>query len=503
MSGIDFETVPQTIDYSDRDFISMTASLRSYVSARFPQITDFNTASQVQMYIELVAAAFDRIALMQDFHANEAFILTARRLRNVIKHARGKAYEPRSNQAATGEITATIETPLSGNLPIPAGTQILTEDSVPVIFQVLEDFFIPSGQLSAIGNIKNSETWEEEFDSTLTTNQKFKLENSPFISDDSISVVVGSDSWDKVEDFLDSKSTDKHYRVEFDEEDYGFIIFGDGVNGAIPTGLIEIIYQTGGGFRGNQALGTIAKNSDDFESLLSEPAKVTFSNANKTEGGTDKETMEQIRMRAPRSMKALTRTVAYEDFQINLESHVPGVLRAKAFFKDQDALLEENHAYIYALNEDGETAGPALIALIKEFLRNVQTGKPVVATMDVSVLTVVFGEIEPKGVIYYNPIEIKDLAEFKQRVRDSIEGFFLYTTKLKNNPLGYEIDWGKTINWSKVIKAIQLTSGVDHINDFRFNDQAVNTDFEVGLRVMPKLVLDNFDSSNGIDFVAL
>lgn len=504
MTGIDFNTVPLTIDYTDRDFVALVASLRSLVSNRFPQITDFNTSSQVEMFIELVAAAFDRLSYMQDFHANEAFIVTARRLRNIIKHAQGIAYQPRTNVAATGVIQATITgSAVTGDVPIPAGTIITTSDTTPVPFQLTENIIIAGGQTQGGGDIKNSSSWEEEFESNLAQNQRFTLENTPVLIDDSFTVIVSDQEWERVPDFLDSLSTSQHYRLEYNEIDAATVIFGDGVQGAIPVGDIVVQYQTGGGVLGNQAENTITVNNDDFESNLGEPVRIAFTNPAPTAGGAEKETLEEIRARAPRALKALTRTVAREDFTINLEVHVPGVQRAVAFFWDQDPLLEENHAYVYVVDEDGASPSNELKDLVRDFLTNVTTGKPVVATMDITVANTDFTDCQPKGEIYYDPVEIEDLAAFKLSVRAAIEAFFDYKNKIGRNPLAYQINWGKKVYWSQVLRPIQAVVGVDHIQNFRFNDQAVNTDLEVPLRSIPRLILDDFDSEDGIEFIPI
>lgn len=52
------------------------------------------------------------------------------------------------------------------------------------------------------------------------------------------SLTVGGEEWVMKSSFIDSMSKDKHYTVEVNQDNTVTIIFGDGVNGAIPKGRL-------------------------------------------------------------------------------------------------------------------------------------------------------------------------------------------------------------------------------------------------------------------------
>lgn len=505
MAGIDIQAARLTIDYTSKDFFSLVADLRQYVTDRFPDITDFNTASQVEMLIELFASVGDRLAFTQDKQANEAYIVTARRRRNILAHARGIGYDPATQKASTGEITATFSPAVAlvgvGNdLLIPKGTIISTkEESDPSLFRLTEDIIIPVGSTSGTGAIKNSLTFEEGFETDFSPNQRFKLEETPFLDDQSIVITINAEEWAEVNNFLDSSATDKHYSIEVDEDDVGEIIFGDGINGRIPDNDIFVTYETGGGLSGNQTSNTITENDDEFISNLGDLVKISFNNANPTTGGADRESEDDIRVRAPRALKTLTRTIAREDFQINVEDGVAGVVRAIAFSINENPLIAENTAHVMIVPDGGGLPSISLKSDVETFLTSVYPqGKPIPLTMDLNVIDPIYKVISIKAKVFID--SDVNFSTAKQTVIDDIKEFFDYET-LEPNLVDRTIDFGKTVRWSKVLKVIQNVFGVLYVQDFELNGSGSGVDISLNQDEIPELDDSNFDIVGGLEFV--
>lgn len=356
MPGVTTEAGRLILDYTSKDFTALVAALRSHVTNRFPEITDFNAGSMVQMMIELFAAVGDRLHLTQDKQVNECNLMSARRLRNVIRHARGIGYAARSRQAAEGTIRATLNpvTAIANDVIIAADILISTGEGTPVSFRLTEPILIEAGETTNTGDIKHSVLQEQNEVSTGTANQKFLLLEPNALDDGSLVVEVDTEAWEKVDDFLDSGSTDKHYVVELDDEERITVVFGDGTNGQIPAENADLgfFYETGGGLTGNQLPNTITVNTDEFTDVMGNRVRISFTNPGSTTGGDDAETIEQIRMRAPRSLKTRERSVCEEDYAINCEDNLSGVARAKVFTADQDEDLPENHAFVHVVPVD-------------------------------------------------------------------------------------------------------------------------------------------------------
>jgi len=186
--------------------------------------------------------------------------------------------------------------------------------------------------------------------STGRPNQTYRLSVAPGLARDVPLVVPGADGkavdvtsvqievdegdgfkvWREVDDFLDAAPDAPVFVVN---RTLGEIRFGDGERGRIPvaeptqpgSNIVARLYRTGGGKAGNVGAGTITQLLTYVESVSE------ATNIRAATGGTDEETLEQAKLRAPRELKSKGRAVTAEDFEL-LAIATPGarVARAKA-----------------------------------------------------------------------------------------------------------------------------------------------------------------------------
>lgn len=136
--------------------------------------------------------------------------------------------------------------------------------------------------------------------------------------------------WKSVEDFFASTPTDKHYVLD---RTTGEIRFGNGKNGAIPVGNNALVtsnivareYRYGGGARGNVAARAVKNLLTSIVGI--DDNKV--SNLRAAVGGSDEETLDEAKRRAPRTIKSRGRAVTLEDFEY-LATESGDIRRAKA-----------------------------------------------------------------------------------------------------------------------------------------------------------------------------
>jgi predicted phage baseplate assembly protein len=157
--------------------------------------------------------------------------------------------------------------------------------------------------------------------------QLFSLRRTP-VRPDTLVLRVGvpdqeAESWTLVDDLLASGSEDPHYTLNATS---GQIRFGDGHHGRIPPAGAEIVaaeYRFGGGRAGNVPAGAINAPLDALpgvESVVNERPAV---------GGSDEQTVEDLKARAPGVLRHRNRAVTSEDFAA-LARGAGGVSKAKA-----------------------------------------------------------------------------------------------------------------------------------------------------------------------------
>lgn len=149
--------------------------------------------------------------------------------------------------------------------------------------------------------------------------------------------------WDEVPDFSASGPADRHIHVDgaTGEVRFGpFVRYPDGSgiqHGAVPPfgSLVAFSrYRTGGGAAGNVSGRTLSF----LRSAIPHIAQVT--NLEPARGGVDPETLDEVKLRGPRTLRTGQRAVTASDYeQLTLESS-PQVARARCLppSEDEDAV---------------------------------------------------------------------------------------------------------------------------------------------------------------------
>ncbi|MBV7696566.1 putative baseplate assembly protein [Streptomyces sp. TRM70350] len=176
--------------------------------------------------------------------------------------------------------------------------------------------------------------------------QRFRATRTPVLTGTVECVLeVGSDGdwerWTRVDSFADSGPDDRHYVVDGAD---GTVQFGPAVRlpdgtmrhyGAVPARNATIRlkrYASGGGSRGNVGVGAIRTLRSSI------PFVAQVENTQPAKGGVDGETMQEIRQRAPLSLRTRDRAVTAEDFEFLTREAAPEIARARCVSAtEQDA----------------------------------------------------------------------------------------------------------------------------------------------------------------------
>lgn len=440
------------VDYTSRDFASLGTALEQYIRQRFPQWTDFNVSNMGNVLKELFQYVGDTLHYYLDRQANECFFDTVTERENMLSLCHWLGYKPRGYVAATADLTVTLTSPAVADVVIPKGTQVKTKDLLnPLVFEFQSDCVIKQGQTAGLVVVKHARTRRETFEADGTASQSFKLYYSPYL-DGSIIVKVNGSEWMQLESLVDATASTPAYVVTVDSDFRATITFGDGTNGMIPNGTVEVKYETGGGVVGNVPAGHISVIEGVFTDLAGNPVSISVTNLGQASGGMDPETMDEIRWKAPRSVKTGNRTVTREDFEINAEG-VSGVVRALAQTKNEDATLAENFTRVYIVPNGG---GIPSVQLLEQVRTELLYNKPVMLTHEFEVVGANYVPVNITGTVYARPGY--DTAQIQSDVLKAIDGFFDYTAL---DPAGeHLIDFGKTIYLSQLMALIQNVQGV-------------------------------------------
>ena len=385
-------TTSRQTDYTDKDFDSIKLRLQNLIRSVFPEWTDYNVASFGNILVELFSFVLDVVLFYQDNQALNSRITTATQRRALLGLVKLIGYEPSTASAATVDETFTLAVVPTNDVLFPAGTVVLTEEVTdPIRYQLLEDLTIAAGTNppTATASCENSESRSETFVSNGLGNQEFILGQVPYI-DASAAVSAGNGAYAEVDNFLESTAVDLHYTIAVDQNDRASMRFGNGVNGAVPVGNISADYKTGGGAAGRVDGGKLKKIEGAFSDVLGGAVQVSVTNALASSGGDDRESLAQIKINAPASIRVINRTVALEDFEIHA-LEVDGVSRALMLTADQDAGVAENSGLLFVIPTGGGVPSTALKAAV---LEQVTVTKPSTLTFSVTVQDPVYNVVD-------------------------------------------------------------------------------------------------------------
>jgi hypothetical protein len=223
--------------------------------------------------------------------------------------------------------------------------------------------------------------------------------------------------------------------------------------------------------------------------------QISVTNPAPASGGADRQTVASAKLLAPQSLRALTRTVAREDFEINAR-RLAGVARALMLTSNEDPTIAENTGILYVIPEaqaPGAMPTPALKNLV---LRQVTEVYPCTLTFQVSVQDPVYKTIDVAARVFLKQGFAG--SDVRDRVRANLAAYFRVNEPDGTpNPL---VDFGFNIKdadgnavgeitWSDLFNVIRDTPGVRKMGDSRL-DLTLNglpADVRLNVREFPVL----------------
>jgi hypothetical protein len=489
-------TLPESVDYTDKDFDALRARLIALIKSVFPDWTDFDVASFGNLLVELYAYVGDVLTFYQDNLARESRLVTATQRKSVMALAKMLGYRLHGAQAATAEVWLQLARVPVPSVTIPAGTVLRTQEvTEPVRFQLLAPAVIAAAAdpPRVLALVENSKAHTQLFDARGLADLELHLDFAPYL-DDSAVVSTPQGAFTEVDSFLDSRPNDRHFVVAVDQNDRATLRFGNGVSGMPPSGTVSVTYKTGGGSAGNVDAERIASSRAPSRTPTATLCR-SRCGTRPASGGADRQTVASAKLLAPESLRALTRTVAREDFEINAR-RLSGVARALMLTSNEDPTIAENTGILYVIPQSqapGALPTPALKNLV---LQQVTEVYPCTLTFQVSVQDPVYKTVDVAARIFlrqgYAPNDVRD------RVRANLAAYFRVNEPDGTpNPL---VDFGFNIKdaegnpvgeiaWSDIFNVIRDTPGVRKMGDARL-DLTLNglpADVRLNVREFPVL----------------
>lgn|GEM_PF-173811 len=447
------------IDYTSRDFEAIAQDMVRAIPFIAPEWTDHNLSDFGIVLQRLLAMVADTLHFYIDRNANEAFLPTAITRRSVINLLQLINFQLNSAAPASVDVLFSLQDPLTGDLLIPAGTELQTSSDAtdgPIYFETSQDAIIPAATLEVSAPAVEGRTVSETIGVSIgVPRQQFDLTQSPVIDgsiENYIDEGAGPALWSEVESFAYSGPDDKVFTTIRDEEDKVTCLFGDNAQGKIPDNGSEIDseYRIGGGEVGNVPENTI-KVINDTLTFNGVGVNLAVTNPLAASGGEDAMTIEEAKVLGPQSLLALNRAVTPLDFKTLAEAF-PGIAKANVEVGSVPQDVTTGCCCLVRLTiapTGGGTPSTQLKADLLEYLN----ARKMIGTC-IEIVDPTYGPVDGVGTIHMG--SNFSMEQGALDVEDSLNAFF---------DLGSEyVDFGQPIYLSDFYHMIESIPGVDHVD---------------------------------------
>jgi hypothetical protein len=320
VSGLDFDTIKTNL----KQFLQQQTEFQDY---------DFQ-GSGLNILLDILAYNTHYNSYYLNMVANESFLDSAILRNSVVSHAKKFGYTPRSISAPRAVIDVTVDSGSSntGSLTIPKGYIFLSNqiDNQAYNFVTLEDMTVSKTANNFV--FENLNIYEGQL---VTYNYTHSQSSNPKqifdIRDESIDTSTLTVSvrpslsntdvtiYTLVTDVLTVDANSEVYFLQESQNNLYQIYFGDDILGKkLPDGaIVTLQYLISDGTAANQANNFVAT------STLSGFTNITVDSVNRASGGTDRETVDQIKYAAPLNFLSQNRAVTKNDYIKLIQQNYP------------------------------------------------------------------------------------------------------------------------------------------------------------------------------------
>jgi hypothetical protein len=364
------------IDYTSRDFAALKADLINLIKERTNTTWDPTDYSDLgHVLVETFAYMGDIMSHYLDRIANETTIDTAIQRKTLLSFAR--LYDYVISGPTPSIVNVTFTNISSNTIDIPIGTQVMAPLSFGTYSEV---YFETTTSATAVApgasitlscqegktvNTDKPDLIDSTYNIALPANlgtsdgrstQTFTIPE-PGVVNNSITVYVGQGvafgNWNYVDNLFESGPSDKVFTTTPNEDGTVNILFGDNVNGAIPPSgqLISATYKVSVGSAGN--IKSLSVTELTFFPGNVDPqitSYFTVSNSAPATGGSDGDTLTDIKNKIKAAVLTRRRAVTIDDFAY-LATLAGGVGKANA----ASSVYTNVNVYVQPLN-DGQAA---------------------------------------------------------------------------------------------------------------------------------------------------
>jgi hypothetical protein len=503
---------------TELDFGTIKENLKNYLRNQ-SEFQDFDfTGSGMSVLLDVLAYNTHYMGYYLNMVGNEMFLDTAQLRSSVLSHAKALNYIPTSKIAAKVDADIVVtpsedEDTSATTLTLDKYTKFLARDKDGVNYQFVTEnsnTVTKSGSSFTFNNIRlvqgEINTLQFLMDDIANPSRRFHI-TSQNVDTSTITVLVQASATNTdvtqylvYNDITEVSSNTPAFFVEEREDSSYTLYFGDGVIGKKPQNdsIIVCTYlDTSGSVANNISVFALNDDINGFSD------NVEITAANSSFGGIEKESIEQVRFRAPYYYTTQNRAVTTTDYQTLITKDYPNIESVSAWGgEDNDPVVYgkiflslKTRQNIQLTNADKENIKNTLIRN-----RNVVTVTPEIVDPDLAYLRI-FAKVN------YNPsLTAYDSGQLSSLVRAAIfdyndEELNTFDATFRKSKLSRYIEGAdKSIVGTDITVFVQKKVTVDPLNsrkyEVNFNMPLRKGNYSQKFFSFPEILIDD---TNGIE----
>jgi len=328
-----------SINLVNLDFEALKQSFKTHLSSQ-TAFKDYDLdGSNMSVLMDLLAYNTYINTFYMNMVASEMFLDTAQLRASVISHAKQLNYTPRSfrSAAAVVDIDVTPSTSVTA-VTIPRGTSLTSKVGSNTYTFTVNDNIVITSQTGGTFTAEDVTIYEgslvtDTFIYNSTSDQQRFIISNPTVDTTSIRVYVTENNagtvrtYTQANTYIGADSTSEIFFVQAAENDLYEIVFGNGVQGRMPShgAAISVVYRVCSGELPN---GCYIFSSDG---AIDGHTNVLIKTISVAEGGGVHENTESIRKNAPRYYQTQERAITAKDYQTLLQLAYPEITSIYVF----------------------------------------------------------------------------------------------------------------------------------------------------------------------------
>lgn len=339
--------------FTELDFAQIKNNLKNFLKSQ-EQFQDYDfEGSNMNVLLDILAKNTFQNNFYNNMAFSEMFLDSAQLRSSAMSHAKELNYLPDSRNSARASLALTFATDTSATsrltstppfINIPRHTKFKAQCGNTTYTFISQDARVVKPDTNGNYKISDLKVYEgrivkEYYTVDESKSQEFIL-NNPNVDVDSIVVTIYDDNspeansteYTRASSIFGVSSLDAVFYVEAHFDDLYKIDFGRNKFGAQPvTGnVIEIEYRI---TKGAEANG--AGNFSPVANIGGYPATVTNNSTNNAKEGSERESLEDIKFFAPKSIQVQERAVTKKDYEVLLMNQFPSIQTISVYGGDE------------------------------------------------------------------------------------------------------------------------------------------------------------------------